>query len=96
MRYVLLVTYDISSNKRVQKVFKAMKNWGDHLQLSVFLCHLTPMEQALMKTDLSNIIDHKKDQIMFIRLGPEGQRSEHAITTLGKRFVPTSRSAHVF
>ncbi len=96
MRAVYVVTYDISSNRRVQKVYKAMRNWGDHLQLSVFLCHLTPMEKARMKTELADIINHKEDQIMLIRLGPEGHRADHAISTLGRAFVPTSRSAHVF
>lgn len=96
MRALYIVTYDISNNRRVQAVFKAMNNWGDHLQLSVFLCHLNPEETARMKAELSNIIHHKEDQIMIIRLGPEGERTDHAITTLGRTFVPTSRSAHVF
>lgn len=96
MRSVYVVAYDISSAKRVQKVFKVMKNWGDHLQLSVFLCHLTPAELVRMKMELSDIINHKHDQIMLIRLGREGGQVANAIETLGRKYVPTSRSAKIF
>ena len=40
MRSVYLVTYDIRDDKRLRKVFKTLRNWGDHLQYSVFECQL--------------------------------------------------------
>ncbi len=96
MRVVYTVTYDVADNKRVQKVFKKMKNWGDHLQYSVFLCHLNDKELAQMKGELHGIIKHDEDQIMIIRLGPENGNAKKAIETIGRTYNPTSRSARVF
>ena len=44
MRISYLICYDISDDKRLRKVFKAMRNFGDHLQYSVFECQLTPSD----------------------------------------------------
>ena len=38
MRTTYLVCYDICDDKRLKKVFKVMRNYGDHLQYSVFEC----------------------------------------------------------
>jgi CRISPR-associated endonuclease Cas2 len=42
MRISYLVCYDICDDKRLRKVFQTMRNYGDHLQYSVFECQLTP------------------------------------------------------
>lgn len=36
MRNTYIVSYDIADPKRLRKVSKTMKAWGDHLQYSVF------------------------------------------------------------
>ena len=41
MRTSYLVCYDISDDKRLRKVFKLMRGFGDHLQFSVFECQFT-------------------------------------------------------
>ncbi len=41
MRQSYLVTYDIADEKRLRKVFKIMRGYGDHLQYSVFECQFT-------------------------------------------------------
>ena len=41
MRTTYLVCYDICEDKRLKKVFKTMRNYGDHLQYSVFECQMT-------------------------------------------------------
>ncbi len=46
MRNTYLVTYDIRDDKRLRKVFKAMRDFGDHLQYSVFECQFTPIDLA--------------------------------------------------
>ncbi|HUT57607.1 MAG TPA: CRISPR-associated endonuclease Cas2, partial [Phycisphaerae bacterium] len=40
MRRRYLVTYDISDDKRRDLVFKTLRDRGDHVQFSVFLCEL--------------------------------------------------------
>jgi len=38
MRNTFLVCYDICEDKRLAKVHKTMRGFGDHLQYSVFEC----------------------------------------------------------
>lgn len=65
-----IVTYDISDPKRLQRVFKTMRNYGDHLQLSVFECQLSGQDRVILEDKLKEIIDRSADQVLFIRLGP--------------------------
>ena len=65
-----MVCYDISEPRRWRKVYKTMKGFGDWLQLSVFQCRLS-REKVLRMTDrLSGIVDHRKDNVLVIDLGP--------------------------
>lgn len=86
MRNTLIVTYDISDDKRLRKVFKTMRNWGDHLQYSVFECQLTPSELTELKSLLSQIIHQDLDQVLFIDLGPSEGRGERVIEALGQAY----------
>ena len=46
MRNTYLVCYDICDDKRLRKVFKTMRDFGDHLQYSIFECQFTPIDLA--------------------------------------------------
>jgi len=87
MRTSYLVCYDISDEKRLRKVFKAMRGYGDHLQYSVFECQLTPMDLARCRHELSGIIHHDQDQVLFVNLGPAEGRGDRVITALGKPYT---------
>ena len=84
MRTSYLVCYDIADEKRLRKVFKAMRGYGDHLQYSVFECQLTPMDLVRCRADLSAIIHHTEDQVLFVDLGPAEGRGERVITGAGE------------
>jgi CRISPR-associated protein Cas2 len=88
MRMSYLVCYDIADEKRLRKVFKAMRGYGDHLQFSVFECQLTPMDLARCRNELSEIINHDLDQVLFVNLGPAEGRGDRVITALGKPYAP--------
>lgn len=87
MRTSYLVCYDISDDKRLRRVFKKMRSYGDHLQYSVFECQLTPMDLTRCRNELSEIIDHDDDQVLFVNLGPSEGRGDRVITALGKPYV---------
>ncbi|MCP9475628.1 MAG: CRISPR-associated endonuclease Cas2 [Nitrospira sp.] len=70
MRRCYLVAYDIADPKRLRRVFKTMKGYGAHVQLSVFQCDLPEMDLIRMKASLTEIIHHKEDQVLIIDLGP--------------------------
>ncbi len=82
-----IVTYDIANPKRLRKVFKACKDYGLHLQLSVFECDLTPAEKIDFESRLRGLIDREQDQILFIALGPSESRGERVISAIGMNYV---------
>jgi CRISPR-associated protein Cas2 len=87
MRNSYIVSYDISDPKRLRQVFKTMRNWGDHLQFSVFECQLTRMDLVRLRAELAGIIHHKEDQVLFVDLGPAEGRGDRVITALGKPYT---------
>ena len=86
MRTTYLVCYDICDDKRLRKVFQTMRNYGDHLQYSVFECQFTAMDLARCRGELSRIIDHREDQVLFVDLGRAQGRGDRVITALGKAY----------
>lgn len=87
MRTSYLVCYDICDDKRLRKVFQTMRNFGDHLQYSVFECQLTPLDLARCRNELSAIINHAEDQVLFVNLGPAEGRGDRVISALGKPYT---------
>ena len=75
MRNVYLVAYDICDSKRLRRVYKAMRGYGDHLQFSVFRCELSDRERAEMISELGGLIAHDEDQVLVIDIGPADGRA---------------------
>jgi CRISPR-associated protein Cas2 len=88
MRNTFLVCYDICHDRRLAKVHKAMRGFGDHLQYSIFECQFTPSDLARCRHSLSGIIQHDQDQVLFVDLGPVEGRGDRVITALGKPYSP--------
>lgn len=88
MRNTFLVCYDIRDDKRLRKVHKTMRDFGDHLQYSIFECQFTAIDLARCRHALSDIIKHNEDQVLFIDLGPTAGRGERVITALGQPYSP--------
>ncbi|MGH9969303.1 MAG: CRISPR-associated endonuclease Cas2 [Pyrinomonadaceae bacterium] len=82
-RYI--VSYDISDPKRLRLVHKTMLGYGEPLQYSVFCCDLSRANRIMLIAALSEIIDHRVDQIMLIDIGPADGRGRQSIETVGKR-----------
>ena len=82
-----IVSYDIANPKRLRQVFKTMRAWGDHLQLSVFECQLTRKDMVRLRAELAEIIHHDEDQVLFVDLGPAEGRGDRVIAALGKPYV---------
>ena len=68
MRTSYLVCYDIADDKRLRTVYNTMRNFGDHLQYSVFECHMTEMDLTRCRIELSKIIHHQEDLFLMHRL----------------------------
>ena len=63
-----IIAYDIRDPKRLGKVLKTMKNFGQHRQYSIFECRLSEMSILKLKNKLENIIDKDYDQVLIIKL----------------------------
>lgn len=73
---VWLVTYDITDDGRLRRVYQLMRGYGDHLQYSVFRCILSDRQLATLKDRLVEMIDHASDQVLFVPLGsPDAERT---------------------
>ena len=84
MRSCYIVSYDISDPKRLRRVHRKMRGYGDPLQYSVFRCVLSPSEKILMIEALTEIIHHREDQIVLINLGPADGRVAESLETIGR------------
>lgn len=86
VRRIYLITYDVCDPKRLRQTFKCLKNWGDHLQYSVFECHLTPTDLIRCKAELAEIIHHGEDQVLVVDLGSVENRSDDLVQAIGKPY----------
>jgi CRISPR-associated protein Cas2 len=95
VRSTFLICYDIRDDKRLRRVFKTMRNFGDHLQYSVFECQLTPTDLAKCRHTLGEIIKHSEDQVLFVDLGPTEGRGDRVISSLGQAYSPIDSPCYV-
>lgn len=94
MRNRYIVSYDICDDKRLRRVYKTMRGFGEALQYSVFLCDLSPSERILLLEKLTPLLNHREDQVMLINLGPADGQSGARIETLGRSLAaPLERIA---
>lgn len=80
---MVLVTYDVSTEtesgkKRLRKVAKQCKNYGQRVQNSVFECIIDTAQLKQLQDSLQKIIDPKTDSLRFYNLGDKWKsRVEH-------------------
>ncbi len=84
MRNRYIVSYDIADPKRLRRVHRTMRGFGDPLQYSVFRCDLSPSERVLLCEALTPLLNHREDQVMLVNLGPTDGRGSETIETLGR------------
>jgi CRISPR-associated protein Cas2 len=61
----VVITYDISEDKRRTKIHKVLKSYGQWMQFSVFECDLTETQYARLRSRLSKLIKPDQDSIRF-------------------------------
>lgn len=71
---LVLVAYDVetseaSGRRRLSKVAKICKNYGQRVQNSVFECNIDQTSYVLLKSELLAIIDKKADNLRLYNLG---------------------------
>ncbi|MGB3694456.1 MAG: CRISPR-associated endonuclease Cas2 [Spirulinaceae cyanobacterium] len=61
----VIVSYDISEDKRRTKIHKILKSYGQWVQYSIFECKLTKTQYAKLRSRLNKLIDSENDSIRF-------------------------------
>ena len=80
---LMLVTYDVKTSdrggaKRLRRVAKVCKNYGQRVQYSVFECIVDPAQWTIFRQQLIDEIDEDVDSLRFYFLGSNWQhRVEH-------------------
>ena len=79
----VIVSYDVATDegkgqRRLRRVAKACKDYGQRVQYSVFECIVDPAQWAVLKNRLISEIDPEKDSLRFYYLGSNWHhRVEH-------------------
>ena len=80
-----MLSYDISDPKRWRKVFRIARDFGDHVQYSVFLCELSDKDKTVLTERLKDAISNEEDRVLLVRLRSE-ESIEDMITSLGQKY----------
>lgn len=79
----VLVTYDVRTSdlggeKRLRRVAKVCKDYGQRVQYSVFECIVDPAQWTVLRQRLINEIEEEADSLRFYFLGSNWKhRVEH-------------------
>jgi CRISPR-associated protein Cas2 len=79
----VIVSYDVATDegkgqRRLRRVAKACKDYGQRVQYSVFECIVDPAQWTMLKERLISEIDPEKDSLRFYYLGSNWHhRVEH-------------------
>lgn len=61
----VVVSYDISEDKRRTKIHNVLKSYGQWVQYSVFECQLTNTQYAKLRSRLNRLIKPDTDSVQF-------------------------------
>jgi CRISPR-associated protein Cas2 len=91
-RRIYLCTYDVADDKRRTKLFELLKDHGEHVQYSVFLCSLTRSEIKRLSAIADEIIHRDQDQLLLVDIGADDIDWTTQLSCLGKIWTPQVRS----
>ncbi len=88
----MVVSYDISDNRRRTRIMKTLEDHGQRVQYSVFECRLLPAELEKLKRLLKPLVKDATDTIRFyfINAGDVGR-----IQIMGAGKVSEEKSFYV-
>lgn len=84
MRRSYLVCYDIRNPKRLRRIFRIMKGYGEHWQFSVFFCTLKDIDRVRLQSDIESEMNLKEDQVIIIDMGSNEDTARNAAMVLGQ------------
>ena len=76
---LVLVSYDVETvseggARRLRRVARACRDYGQRVQFSVFECEVAPDQWVVLRARLLQEIDPARDSLRFYFLGASGKR----------------------
>lgn len=83
----LLVTYDVSCDRRRDRLAVLLQAHGERVQYSVFVVDGRPAAFVRLRDAVSHLIDADTDCVLFVDLGAREVARDQRMTYLGRRRV---------
>jgi CRISPR-associated protein Cas2 len=84
VRRCYLVCYDIRDPKRLRRIHKVLKGYGEPWQFSIFFCVLKDIDRVRLQIDIEEQMHQREDQVMILDLGANEHKARKAATVLGQ------------
>ena len=92
-RRFTIVSYDVTDDKRRDRVAGVLLDYGDRVQYSVFCCQVSAREMVQLQTSLKERLNLEQDRVLLIDAGPvEGQKPQPDVNHIGKPYVTAFRT----
>ncbi len=88
----VVVSYDVADDGRRRRVLKLMKNYGAHVQYSVFDCDIKEQTYKAMRARLAKLIKKQEDSVRFYFLDEDAVRK---IQVLGNGDVQVAKEYYL-
>lgn len=83
MRRCYLVCYDIRDARRLRRVHRLLKGYGEPWQFSVFFCHLKEIDRVRLERHLREIVKLDEDEVLLLSLDTDTDAARARATVLG-------------
>lgn len=84
MRRSYLVCYDIRDDKRLRRIHKLLKAYGEPWQYSVFYCTLKAIDRVRLENSAREVLNLNEDQLLIVDLGGNEDAAREAATVVGQ------------
>jgi len=92
-RRFLIVSYDVTSDRRRERLAQVLQDYGDRVQYSVFCCQLSAREKVQMQQRVKAQMNQQEDRVLLLDAGPVvGQLPEPDVDYLGRPYKPSART----
>jgi CRISPR-associated protein Cas2 len=83
MRRAFLICYDIRDERRLRRVFRVCKGFGEHWQFSIFFAVLKPIDRVRLQAELEEEMNLAEDQCLIIDLGENIEEARERAAVIG-------------
>lgn len=85
MRRSYLVCYDVCDAKRLRRVHRLMKAYGEPWQYSVFYCILKAIDRVRLENAVRAELNLREDQLLIVDLGGDDDAARESATVVGQQ-----------